>query len=139
MTAAGGKLPTLALATSVLITLIVYWLAEQYAEILGEHAAGGHLPTWGYIKDALSSSWPIVSASFVPLVVLTVAALAGASRLTAANAGALTAVALLTFHGWTAGRSAQLHGWRLAVTTSIAAVLGLAIVALKNLVIVHLH
>jgi hypothetical protein len=139
MTAAGGKLSTLALGLSVLVTLVVYWLAEQYAEILGEHAAGGHLPTWAYIKDALRSSWPIVSASFVPLVALAVAAVAGASRSAAASAGALTAVVLLTFHGWTAGRSAQLHGWQLAITTSVAAVLGLAMVALKNLVIVHLH
>jgi hypothetical protein len=117
----------------------VYWLAEQYAEILGEHTAGGHLPTWAYIKDALATSWPIVSASFTPLLVLAIASLAGASSSTAALAGALAAVLLLTFHGWAAGRSARLHGWRLAVVASVAAALGLAMVALKNLVILHLH
>jgi hypothetical protein len=139
LTSAGGKLTTLALALSVLITLAVYWLAEQYAEILGEHTAGGHLPTWAYIKDALATSWPIVSASFAPLLVLAIASLAGASSSTAALAGALAAVLLLTFHGWAAGRSARLHGWRLAVVASVAAALGLAMVALKNLVILHLH
>jgi hypothetical protein len=42
-------------------------------------------------------------------------------------------------HGWTAGRSAELRGWQLVVTTSIAAGLGLLMVALKNLVILQLH
>jgi hypothetical protein len=139
MTTAGGRLSTLALAMSVLITLVVYWLAEQYAEILGEHSAGGHLPTWAYIKDALGSSWPIVSASFAPLLVLGIASLAGASQSGAALAGALAAVLLLALHGWTAGRSARLRGWRLAVVASVAAALGLAMVALKDLVILHLH
>jgi len=33
-------LPTLALALSVLVTLMVYWLTEEYAEVLGRQAAG---------------------------------------------------------------------------------------------------
>src|ERR1700685_828532 len=42
--AAASGAPTAALAVSVLITLLVYWLAEGYAEVLGEQAAGGKLP-----------------------------------------------------------------------------------------------
>jgi hypothetical protein len=139
MAAAGGSLPTPALAVSVLVTLVVYWLAEEYAEVLGRQATGGHVPTWAYIRTRLAGSWPIVSASFVPLVVLVVARLAGASAFTAANIGVGAAVVLLTGHGWTAGRAAQLTGWQLTACTSIAAVLGLVMVALKNLAIVHLH
>jgi hypothetical protein len=139
MTAAGGRLPTLALALSVLVTLVVYWLAEEYAEVLGRQATGRHVPTWAHIRASLASRWPIVSASFVPLAVLVVARLAGASAFAAANVGVGAAVVLLTAHGWTAGRAAQLKGWQLTASTSIAAVLGLAMVALKNLVILHLH
>ena len=139
MAAAGQSLPTLALAISVLVTLVVYWLAEQYAELLGAQSAHGHLPTWPRIRTALRDSWPIVSASFAPLAVLVLARIAGASPAAAANAGVIAAVVLLTFHGWTAARAAQLQGWRLAAATSVAAVLGLAMVALKNLVIIHLH
>ena len=65
--------------------------------------------------------------------------LAGASGSASANAGVIAAVVLLTFHGWAAARAAQLHGWPLAGATAIAAALGLAMVALKNLVILHLH
>jgi hypothetical protein len=139
MAAAGGSLPTLALALSVLATLVVYWLAEEYAEVLGRQATGGHVPTRAYIRGRLAHSWPIVSASFAPLAVLVVARLAGASAFAAANIGVFAAVVLLTAHGWTAGRAAQLTGWQLTACTSIAAVLGLVMVALKNLVIVHLH
>lgn len=139
MTAAGGSLPTLALALSVLLTLVVYWLAEEYAEVLGRQATGGHVPTGAYIRLRLARSWPIVSASFAPLAVLIVARLAGATALAAANIGVGAAIVLLTAHGWTAGRAAHLKGWQLAASTSIAAVLGLVMVALKNLVILHLH
>jgi O-antigen/teichoic acid export membrane protein len=73
------------------------------------------------------------------LLALLVARLGGATAAAAATVGVVTAVILLTFHGWTAGRSADLHGWKLAATTAVAAALGLVMVALKNLVIVHLH
>jgi len=139
MAAAGGSLPTLALALAVLVTLVVYWLAEEYAEVLGRQATGGHVPSWASIRARLAGSWPIVSASFAPLAVLVVARLAGASAFAAANIGVGAAVVLLTAHGWSAGRAAQLTGWQLTACTSIAAVLGLVMVALKNLVIVHLH
>ena len=139
MTAAGGSLPTLPLAVSVLVTLVVYWLAEEYSEVLGRQATGEHVPSWPHIRAGLANSWPIVSASFAPLVVLVLARLAGASSSAAANIGVGAAVVLLTAHGWAAGRAAQLKGWQLVASTSIAAVLGLVMVALKNLVILHLH
>ena len=43
---AGGRLATDALVTAVVVTLLVYWIAEEYAEVLGEQATGGHLPGW---------------------------------------------------------------------------------------------
>jgi hypothetical protein len=139
MAAAGGSLPTTALAVSVLITLVVYWLAEQYSEILGRQAVHGRLPTWSKVTEDLATGWPIVSASFAPLVALVLARAAGASPSAAANTGVAVAVALLTAHGWSAGRVAELSGWRLVGATCVATVLGLVMVVLKNFVIVSLH
>jgi len=76
---------------AVLVTLLVYWIAEQYAELLGEHAEHGHLPTWPHIRAGLAASWPMVAASFVPLLVLVASRLAGASTAAAANAGLIAA------------------------------------------------
>ena len=135
----GGHVSTAALAVSVVVTLLVYWLAEEYAEVLGEQAEGGRLPIWASVRKALAATWPMVSASFAPLVALVLARLAGASALTAANVGLVVAVLLLTFHGWLAGRAAQLRGWQLLLATSFAAALGLVMILLKDLVLTHLH
>ena len=137
--AVGGHLPTLALAVSVLVTLVVYWVAEEYAELLGEQVTGGHLPTSAYVRAALAHTWPMVSASYLPLLALVLARLAGASASTAANYGLAAAVLLLTFHGWSAGRASHLRGWQLAGVTLVAAALGLVMVLLKDLVLIHLH
>jgi hypothetical protein len=56
-------------------------------------------------------TWPVVSASYLPLLAVVLATLAGTSALTAANAGLVVAIVLLTVHGWLAGRAAQLQSW----------------------------
>jgi len=136
---AGNRLPTDALVIAVVVTLVVYWLAEQYAELLGEDVADGQLPTWSHIGAGLASTWPMVSASFAPLLVLLLAQLTGASALVAANIGLAATVVLLTVYAWSASRAAQLRGRQLLVVTSVAAALGLVMIALKDLVLLHLH
>ena len=136
---AGGHLPTVALVVTVVVTLMVYWLAEEYAGLLGEQAEGGRLPDRASIRGALAATWPMVSASFAPLLALLLARLAGASALAAANIGLAAAIVLLTIHGWLAGRAAQLRSWPLFIATSVAAGLGLLMIALKDLVLIHLH
>ena len=136
---AGGHVSTTALVISVVVTLLVYWIAEEYAEVLGEHTTGGRLPSRAYIQGSLVSSWPMVSASFAPLLAVVLAKVAGASDLTAANVGLVVAIVLLTVHGWQAGRAAQLRRGKLLVATSIAAGLGLVMILLKDLVLIHLH
>jgi hypothetical protein len=136
---AGGHVSTAALAVSVVVTLLVYWIAEEYAEVLGEQAAGGQLPSRASIQGALVSTWPMVTASYLPLLAVVLAHLAGASDLTAANAGLVVAIVLLTVHGWQAGRAARLQRGALLVATAIAAGLGLVMILLKDLVLIHLH
>lgn len=139
LAAAGDHVPTQPLSVSILVTLVVYWLAEEYAEILGEQLAGGRLPTWPDIRSALAGTWPMVSASYIPLLALVVARLAGASPSNAASAGLVVAVVLLTAYAWSAGRAADLHGRQLLVITSVAAALGLLMILLKDVVLLHLH
>jgi hypothetical protein len=81
----------------------------------------------------------MVSASYLPLLAVVLATVAGAPELTAANVGLVVAIVLLTVHGWLAGRAAQLRGQKLAMVTSIAAGLGLVMILLKDLVLIHLH
>jgi hypothetical protein len=81
----------------------------------------------------------MVSASFAPLLAVVVAHLAGASALVAANAGLVVAVVLVAAHGWSAGRASKLRGRQLLLATSIAIGLGLVMIALKDVVLLHLH
>ena len=137
--AVGEQVPTRGLAVAVVVTLLVYWVAEQYAELLGEHTAGGHLPGWRHIRTGLAATWPMVAASYLPLLVLFLTRLAGASSLTAANAGLAAALVLLVYHGWSAGRAAHLAGKALLAATSVAVTLGVVMIVLKDLVLIHLH
>lgn len=136
---AGGHVSTAALVVSVVVTLLVYWLAEEYAEVVGEQVEGGRLPSRASVRSALAATWPMVTASYVPLLALVLAWLAGASDLTAANVGLAAAVILLTFHGWLAARAAQLRGRPLFFATATAAALGIVMILLKDLVLTHLH
>jgi hypothetical protein len=139
LAAAGDHLASLPLAISVVVTLLVYWAAEEYAELLGEQVEGGRLPTWPHVRAALAATWPMVTASYLPLLALALTRLAGVSASGAANAGLIVAVVLLVIHAWWAGRAAHLRGRQLLVITSVAGGLGLLMVLLKDVVLIYLH
>ena len=139
LAAAGDHVPTLPLAVSILVTLLVYWLAEEYAELLGEQLEAGHPPTWADVRTALAATWPMVSSSYIPLLSLILARLLGASPPDAANVGLAVAIALLMIYAWSAGRAAHLGGRQLLIVTSIAGALGLLMIILKDVVLIHLH
>jgi hypothetical protein len=137
--ASDKQLPTHWLVIEVLVTLVVYWIAEQYAEILGEHAERGHLPTWAQVRVALAASWAMVAASYLPLLALVITRVAGAAAPAAANAALVVAVLLVVYHGWSAGRAVHLEGRALLAATSAAVALGLLMIVLKDVVLIHLH
>jgi hypothetical protein len=134
---AGTQLPTFPLAVAVVVTLIVYWLAEEYGGLV-EHASAGHLPSWAHIRAALRAKWPLVSASFIPLVTLLLARLFGAEPWTAAIIALLAIVAMLTVYGWRAGRSLDLRGFQQLGMTLLAGGFGVLMIFLK-IALTHLH
>jgi len=139
MATVGTELPAVDQAVAVLITLTVYWIAHEYADLLGSHIAGAEQPGWQDIRDALTASWTMIGASFLPLLVLLAAAVAGASDNDADSAG-LTAAALgLIFYALAAGRAAVLGRRAQIVIAASAAGLGLAMIGLKVFVLTHLH
>ena len=133
LAAGGGHLRTVPLAVTVLVTLLVYWAAEGYADLLGE-AHAGHLPTWAQVRASLATIWPMVSASYVPLLALLVARALGADTKTAATVALVVAVVLLLVQGWAGGRASQLRGLRLLAVTLIAGAFGVVMILLKLLI-----
>jgi hypothetical protein len=131
LAAGGGHLRTVPLAVTVLVTLLVYWAAEGYAELLAEQVHAGRLPTWVQLRASLAAIWPMVSASYVPLLSLLVARVLGAATKTAATVALVVAIALLLVHGWVAGRASQLGGLRLLAVTLVAGAFGVVMILLK--------
>jgi hypothetical protein len=119
-------------AVSVLVTVVVYWLAESYAHALARHSVEQEPLGRSGIREVLSQGWPMVSASFIPLGTLLAMGALGASVFVAVNVSLAVATLLLVVAGWTASRASGLQGWRLLVSTGISAVFGLTMVALKN-------
>jgi hypothetical protein len=137
LAAVGSDLPTVPLALAVFVTLVVYWLAEEYAGLV-EHASAGHLPSWSHVRAALKAKWPIVSASYVPVITLLLARVFGAAPSNAALLSLVVITALLMLYGWRAGRESGLSGFPLVGMTLLAGVLGLLMILLK-VALVHLH
>jgi hypothetical protein len=131
LAAGGSHLRTVALAVAVLVTLLVYWAAEGYAELLGEHAHSGRLPSWSHVRASLAGIWPMVTASYVPLASLLVVRVLGADTRTAATVALLVTIALLLVQGWVAGKASQLRGVRLLAVTLIAGAFGVMMILLK--------
>ena len=134
---AGSSLQTLPLAVAVFVTLLVYWLAEEYAE-LAELATEGRPLRWHDVRSALKSKWPMVTASYVPLITLLIARLAGASASTAALIALIVIVVLLMVYGWAAGRALELRGPVHVGVALLAGGFGLLMIALK-VSLSHLH
>jgi hypothetical protein len=130
--AGGNQLSSAHLAVTIVVTLIVYWLAEQYAELLGTHTHDGHLPSMALVRSSLAEAWPMVTASFVPVASIGVAVLLGASSSDAAHIALIVTVVLLVAHGYNAGRAAGLRGWQRLLVTLIAALLGVVMIILKS-------
>jgi hypothetical protein len=134
LAAGGAHLRTVPLAVTVFVTLLVYWAAEGYAELLGEHAHAGRLPTWSDVRASLAGIWPMVTASYLPLLALLVARVLGADTKTAATVALVVAIALLLVQGWMGGKAARLQGLRLLVVTLVAGAFGVMMILLKLLV-----
>jgi hypothetical protein len=130
MASAGPEVPLIGVALAVLVTVFVYWVAEQYAGILGARLAG-RATTPGQVRSSLREGWPMVEASYAPLLVLLIAWLFGASRTVAILIALSFTTALLFGFGWVAGRRSGLSGAGLLASVLVAGALGLVMIVLK--------
>ncbi len=130
MAAAAGTDTIGHVAVTVLVTLVVYWLAERYAELLADRSAEGPL-SGRRIRRTLVRGWPMIQASDTPLLVLFVAWLFGADTAQAVLAALIVTTATLALLGWLAATRSGLNGWGRVAASSFAFALGLVVIALK--------
>ena len=133
MAAAGEHGTVREVAITVFVTVLVYWLAESYADVLGEQIAEERPSTWARTRELLRQGWPLVEASYVPLVVMVLAWAVGMSTTNAITAGLVTNALLLVALGWIA--SAQSHSSipARAVSAALAGAFGMVMIVIKTL------
>jgi hypothetical protein len=118
---------------AVLVTLIIYWAAERYARIVAERIHQGHRPSWHIVRDQVTGGWEMITASFIPLAVLTVVRVAGASLRTATIVALICSTMLLCVAGWRVGARGRLSRLEQVISTLVAGAFGAAIILLKTL------
>lgn len=125
---------TVQLSAGIIATVGVYWIAHLHAVTIGNAYTHGHHPAKA-VRDALAETAPLAVASIVPLVVLVVTRLAGATLGTSTWTALFTTIALLAFYSYVASVRAGLD-----LTGRIAsAVVGAGIGGLVALLKVALH
>ena len=122
-----------AVEAAVLVTLTVYWLAERYAKIVAERIHSGHRPTWHTVRHHLTSGWELVTATFLPLLVMIITRVAGLTVIGAQIASLVCTTLLLCAAGWQMGVNGRLTPIERAVSTMVAGAFGAALVVLKTL------
>lgn len=120
-----------ALDVAVLVTLVIYWGAERYSRLVAERIHEGRRPSWRHVRTQLTTGWEIVTASALPLVVLTVLDLLGTGVRVAVSWALVCSTLLLFLAGWAVGRHGQLSPPERVVSALVAAMFGGLMIALK--------
>jgi hypothetical protein len=130
--AAAGEAEALPIALGVFFTLLVYWLAERWSQLLGEHLSGEPFD-WAHARHVFVRGWPLVQASYGPMLVLLIARLLGASVQLAINLALLWTIATLIVLGALAGSRSRLPTLGVIGSAVFNGLLGLLLIFLKSL------
>ncbi len=120
---------------SVSIAILLFWLAHGYAELLGRRLNQGERLTAASLARAMAHEGPLVRGASIPLVVLVLAALAGADQETAVTISLWSSVACLVALEMIAGLRAGARGRELVLEAGVGLTMGVAVLALK--IILH--
>jgi hypothetical protein len=127
---AGHVDSTAELSIAIFGTVLIYWLAHLHARTLGTSVTHGHHPLVA-LRLALLETWPIAGASVVPILILLLAEIAGASLRTAAWVALIATVVLLTAYSYLAGVRSGLGTWGRVASAAVGGSIGLLVAALK--------
>ncbi len=119
---------------SVVIALLVYWLAHSYSDLLGTRLTSGERLRWGVTVRSFAHEWAIIKGAALPLLVLLIGWAAGATQQTAADAAVWTAVGGLVAFELAAGIRTGASGRELVLDGVVGAAMGLGILALRAVV-----
>jgi hypothetical protein len=123
-----GYLDTFA---SAAIATALYWVAHAYSELLGERLVIGERLSALALGRALARDWTIVRGAALPLAVIVIAWVTGASQQAGVTAALWSAIASLIVFELFAGIRARASPRQLALDAGVGAAMGIAVIALK--------
>ena len=126
---------TTGVAVSVFVTGLVFWLAHDYASLLGERYAAGRRLTRAEIGAEFYAEWPLVQAFIPSIAVLLLGTIGLLSDDTAVWLAIAVGLAALLLWSLEIGRRERLSPPELAVMALVNGLFGAAVVVLK--VVVH--
>jgi hypothetical protein len=123
-----------AILASLVATVLVFWVAHAYAEVVSATVLGARTLPIAEVRRVMAREWSIAQAAIptgIPLALAGVGLWSTRTGVTLALAGGVLALA-----GWglVFGRRARLPRWRALVVAVVSAAFGLVVVALKVLV-----
>jgi len=130
--ASGGGSSVGQLAVAVIVTLLVYWLAERYAHVMARRIKLGRSQTGRELVRELSDGWELVTASYLPLLVLVAANLLGADLTGSVVSALVFSTALLSFSGWRVGRQAEFGLVQRLLSAVTAGAFGVVMIVLQS-------
>lgn len=120
---------------SVFVSMLIFWLAHAWSEVVGEHIAAGPSFHPRVIPAIARREWPLVEAAALPTLLLALAWAGVWSRETGVMLALV--IAILQIAGW--GFVAGLRSGGTVLTAAVLAagqgVLGLALLALEGWVL----
>jgi hypothetical protein len=128
----GSVEKTWQLILAILGTVLVYWIAHLHAITIGSAMNRKHRPLKA-LRHAFVEALPVAGASIVPLAVLLVMRLFGASMRTGAWAALYATIILLAFYSYRAGARSGLGKRGRLASALVGALVGVLVVVLKLL------
>lgn len=128
--AVGLGATTFQLCTAIIGTVVIYWLSHVHAITVGL-AVSEKMQFRHAFRRALAHSAPLAVVSLLPLAILLIAELVGASVAAAGTIALIASIALLAIYGYLAGIRGGL-GMRGALLSAFGGILlGVLTMALK--------
>jgi len=118
---------------AVAIALLLYWVAHSYAEFTGERVGSSEPFTYQGLVRTATRQLAVLLGAALPLVAILICWIVGATLNTAVSVGIWTSVAIVIGTEVAIGVRAELTGRELIIQTSVGALLGLLVVALRVL------
>jgi len=119
---------------SVVVTMLIFWLAHVYAEAMSRGLEAGRHLGWAEVRGLAAGEWPLVQAAFPTAIVLALGAIGVFSTETAVGLAIAVGVVALFTWGLAIGRASG-SSWAVALLgAAISAGFGLVVVGLKAVV-----